>query len=151
MRDGSSRPRAGPARTGGRRLHSSDRTRLTTRNTTVGLYWCKSRRPTCTTYLAPSPITLGATSSAARSRPRRASSNSLAQYPMSFAAVRKHIAILERAGLVSKERVGRRKVVRTNLERLRVVRHLLDEYEELWRGRIDRMDDLIADTKEHGQ
>src|SRR4029079_16756078 len=37
-------------------------------------------------------------------------------YPMSFAAVQKHVAILERAGLVSKERVGRRKVVRTNVE-----------------------------------
>ena len=37
-------------------------------------------------------------------------------YPMSFAAVQKHIAILERAGLVIKERVGRRKIVRTNLE-----------------------------------
>src|SRR2546423_2339062 len=72
-------------------------------------------------------------------------------YPMSFAAVQKHIAILERAGLVTKERVGRRNVVRTNLERLRVVRHLLDEYEELWRGQIDRMADLIADTKEHDQ
>src|SRR6266478_6140618 len=72
-------------------------------------------------------------------------------YSMSFAAVQKHIAILERAGLVAKERVGRRKVVRTNLERLRVVRHLLDEYEELWRGRIDRMADLIAETKERDQ
>src|SRR6266516_8140501 len=72
-------------------------------------------------------------------------------YSMSFAAVQKHIAILERAGLVTKERGGRRKVVRTNLQRLRVVRHLLDEYEELWRGRIDRMADLIADTKEHEQ
>jgi DNA-binding transcriptional ArsR family regulator len=69
-------------------------------------------------------------------------------YPMSFAAVQKHIAILERAGLVTKERVGRRKVVRTNLERLRVVRRLLDEYEELWRGRIQRMAALIADAKE---
>ena len=69
-------------------------------------------------------------------------------YPMSFAAVQKHVAILERAGLVTKERVGRRKVVRTNLERLRIVRRLLDQYEELWRGRIDRMAELIADTKE---
>src|SRR5881227_3517977 len=72
-------------------------------------------------------------------------------YPMSFAAVQKHIAILERAGLVTKERVGRRKLVRTNLESLHVVRHLLDEYEELWRSRIDRMADLIADTKEPDQ
>ena len=69
-------------------------------------------------------------------------------YPMSFAAVQKHIAILERAGLVTKERVGRRKVVRTNLERLHVVRRLLDQYEELWRGRIDRMTELISDPEE---
>src|ERR671936_1735722 len=72
-------------------------------------------------------------------------------YSMSFAAVQKHIAILERAGLVTKERVGRRKVVRTNLERLRVVRRLLDQYEELWRGRIDRMTELISDAKDNDQ
>src|SRR2546426_3713010 len=69
-------------------------------------------------------------------------------YSMSFAAVQKHIAILERAGMVTKERVGRRKGVRTNLERLRIVRRLLDQYEELWRGRIDRMAELISETKE---
>src|ERR1700716_1452773 len=69
-------------------------------------------------------------------------------YPMSFAAVQKHVAVLERAGLVTKERIGRRKVVRTNLDALRIARRLLDQYEELWRGRIDRMDELIADTKE---
>ena len=72
-------------------------------------------------------------------------------YPMSFAAVQKHVAVLERAGLVSKVRIGRRKVVRTNLEPLRVVRRLLDQYEELWRGRIDRMTDLIAETEESQQ
>ena len=69
-------------------------------------------------------------------------------YSMSFAAVQKHIAILERAGLVTKERGGRRKVVRTNLERLRVVRRLLDQYEELWRGRFARMTQVVDDTKE---
>src|SRR6516225_583243 len=72
-------------------------------------------------------------------------------YSMSFAAVQKHIAILERAGLVTKERVGRRKVVRTDLERLRVVRHLLDEYEGLWRGRINHMAELISETKASDQ
>jgi DNA-binding transcriptional ArsR family regulator len=66
-------------------------------------------------------------------------------YAMSFAAVQKHIAILERAGLVTKERIGRRKVVRTNLEGLRVARRLLDEYEELWRGRVSRMTALVAE------
>jgi DNA-binding transcriptional ArsR family regulator len=66
-----------------------------------------------------------------------------AHYPMSFAAVQKHVAILERAGLVSKQRSGRRKVVRTNLTGLRVARRLLDRYEELWRGRVERMSQLI--------
>jgi DNA-binding transcriptional ArsR family regulator len=67
-------------------------------------------------------------------------------YPMSFAAVQKHVAILERAGLITKQRIGRRKVVRANLEGLRVARRLLDQYEELWRGRIDRMTDLVTQT-----
>ncbi len=71
-----------------------------------------------------------------------------AHYPMSFAAVQKHVAILERAGLVTKQRIGRRKVVRTHLEALRVARRLLDQYEELWRERIDRMSSLITDTTE---
>ena len=70
------------------------------------------------------------------------------QYPMSFAAVQKHIAILERAGLVSKQRIGRRKVVRTNVEGVRVAQRLLDRYEQLWRDRIDRMTDLITTSKE---
>jgi DNA-binding transcriptional ArsR family regulator len=67
-------------------------------------------------------------------------------YPMSFAAVQKHVAILERAGLVTKHRVGRRKVVRTNLEGLRVARRVLDRYEDLWRERIERMNQLIRES-----
>ena len=69
-------------------------------------------------------------------------------YAMSFAAVQKHVAILERAGLATKIRIGRRKVVRTNLEGLRVARRLLDRYEDMWRGRVDRMDALVAESKE---
>ena len=69
-------------------------------------------------------------------------------YPMSFAAVQKHIAVLERSGLVTKQRTGRRKVVRTNIEGLRLARGLLDQYEALWRGRIDRITDLITRTEE---
>jgi DNA-binding transcriptional ArsR family regulator len=69
-------------------------------------------------------------------------------YPMSFAAVQKHVAILERAGLVTKQRIGRRKVVRTNVAGLRMARGLLDQYEQLWRDRIERMTDLITQTTE---
>lgn len=65
-------------------------------------------------------------------------------YPMSFAAIQKHVAVLERAGLITKHRAGRRKVVRTNRDALLVARRLLDRYEGLWRGRIDRMNELLA-------
>jgi len=70
-------------------------------------------------------------------------------YPMSFAAVQKHIAVLERAGLITKQRIGRRKIVRINPEALLVARRLLDRYEGLWRARIDRMNELIAETGRH--
>jgi DNA-binding transcriptional ArsR family regulator len=69
-------------------------------------------------------------------------------YSMSFAAVQKHVAVLERAGLVTKVRTGRRKVVRTNVEGLRRARRLLDRYEERWRGRLDRMAALVTEAKE---
>jgi DNA-binding transcriptional ArsR family regulator len=69
-------------------------------------------------------------------------------YPMSFAAVQKHVAVLERAGLVTKQRTGRRKVVRTHIDGLRSAQRLLDRYEDLWRGRFDRMTDLVTETKE---
>ena len=69
-------------------------------------------------------------------------------YPMSFAAVQKHVAVLERAGLVSKRREGRRLVVTTRLERVRAAQRLLDQFEELWRGRADRMADILAVPEE---
>jgi DNA-binding transcriptional ArsR family regulator len=71
-----------------------------------------------------------------------------AHYPMSFAAVQKHVAILERAGLVAKHRIGRRKVIRTELEALRTAQGLLRRYEDIWRERFDRMSLLIDESKE---
>jgi DNA-binding transcriptional ArsR family regulator len=66
-----------------------------------------------------------------------------ARYPMSFAAVQKHVAVLERAGLVRKRVDGRRRVVTTDMAGLHDARAVLDHYEELWRGRIDRMHQLL--------
>jgi DNA-binding transcriptional ArsR family regulator len=64
-------------------------------------------------------------------------------YPMSFAGVQKHVAVLERAGLVTKERRGREQVVRTDAGALARARAALDELEATWRGRVDRMSDLV--------
>jgi DNA-binding transcriptional ArsR family regulator len=69
-------------------------------------------------------------------------------YPMSFAAVQKHVAVLERAGLVTKERRGREHLVSTDAAAVRRARHALDELEAIWRGRVDRMSDLLAQAAE---
>ena len=65
-------------------------------------------------------------------------------YPMSFAAVQKHVAVLERAGLVTKERRGREQLVRTDPDAVRRARQALDQLEMAWRGRVDRMVELLA-------
>src|SRR6476620_8891949 len=69
------------------------------------------------------------------------------RYPMSFAAVQKHVAVLEAAGLVTKERRGREQLVRTDVETVQRARELLDGIEELWRARVGRIDDRLATDK----
>jgi DNA-binding transcriptional ArsR family regulator len=66
-------------------------------------------------------------------------------YDMSFAAVQKHVAVLERASLVTKEKRGREQIVRAHHEGLRRARRLLDEYEMIWRHRADRIADILAE------
>ena len=69
------------------------------------------------------------------------------RYPMSFAAVQKHVAVLEGAGLITKERHGRERLVRTEVDTVQRARELLDGIEELWRARVDRIDDLLQAEK----
>lgn len=64
-------------------------------------------------------------------------------YPMSLAAVQKHVAALERAGLVTKERRGREQLVQTDAGTVDRARQALDELASTWRGRVDRMSDLL--------
>ncbi|MDN4477947.1 metalloregulator ArsR/SmtB family transcription factor [Demequina sp. SYSU T00039] len=66
-------------------------------------------------------------------------------YDMSFAAVQKHVAVLEGAGLVVKTPRGRERLVRGNPDRIRKAQRLLDAYEQLWRDRVDRLDSLFAE------
>jgi DNA-binding transcriptional ArsR family regulator len=68
-----------------------------------------------------------------------------ALYAMSFAAVQKHVAVLERASLVSKEKRGREQIVRGDHEGLLKARRLLDEYEQIWRQRAARMADILTE------
>ncbi|MBE7187768.1 metalloregulator ArsR/SmtB family transcription factor [Jatrophihabitans endophyticus] len=68
-----------------------------------------------------------------------------ASYDMSFAAVQKHVAVLEGAGLVDKQIRGRERLVRGNPDTIRRAQALLDAYEQIWRGRIARLDALLAE------
>lgn len=66
-------------------------------------------------------------------------------YDMSFAAVQKHVAVLEAADLVAKIPRGRERIIRGNPETIRRAQELLRHFEQLWRGRIDRLDALLAE------
>jgi DNA-binding transcriptional ArsR family regulator len=66
-------------------------------------------------------------------------------YPMSFAAVQKHVAVLERAGLVTKRRRGREQRVSGDPDGLAVARMLLDDLEAVWRARLDRFAAVLAE------
>ena len=66
-------------------------------------------------------------------------------YDMSFAAVQKHVAVLEAAGLIVKRAEGRERLVRADPAMIARARALLDRFESMWRGRVDRLDALLAE------
>ena len=68
-------------------------------------------------------------------------------YPMSFAAVQKHVSVLQRAGLVTKERRGREQLVRTDAAAVRRARDVLEQLEVTWRQRADRMSDVLEEMR----
>jgi DNA-binding transcriptional ArsR family regulator len=74
-----------------------------------------------------------------------------ANYDMSFASVQKHVAVLERAGLLSKRRNGREQLAHGEVEAVRSIASMLVDLEDLWRGRIARIDELIAHDPRHDQ
>lgn len=67
-------------------------------------------------------------------------------YAMSFAAVSKHVAVLQKAGLVTKQPRGRERLVRGNPQAIQRAQALLDSYEHLWRERISRLDALLDEA-----
>lgn len=66
------------------------------------------------------------------------------QYEVSFAAIQKHVTVLEKASLVSKRTEGRRRLVRNNPDTLHRATELLAEYERIWTRRIDAIDRILG-------
>ena len=69
-------------------------------------------------------------------------------YPMSTTAVQKHVAVLEEAGLVHLRRHGRQQLVQTEIDTVAKAQALLAEFEQLWRGRLDRIGDVLGQPVE---
>jgi len=69
-------------------------------------------------------------------------------YDMSFAAVQKHVAVLERASLITKTRRGREQIVGGNVAALGTVTSLLDEFERVWRQRVHQMSEILKEGGE---
>lgn len=67
-----------------------------------------------------------------------------AKYAMSFAAVQKHVAVLDKSGLITKRRNGREQLASGDVAAVRSVASLLTEMEQVWRGRIARIDELLV-------
>jgi DNA-binding transcriptional ArsR family regulator len=69
------------------------------------------------------------------------------KYEVSFAAVQKHVVVLEKAGLLVKRRSGREQLASGDVAS---VASMLTELEQVWRDRIARIDELISSdsTKE---
>ncbi|HYO80615.1 MAG TPA: metalloregulator ArsR/SmtB family transcription factor [Bryobacteraceae bacterium] len=71
-----------------------------------------------------------------------------AHYQMSFAAVQKHVAVLERAHLVTKRKDGRAQRVAGNPDAVRRANRLLQQFEQIWEARIGRLDELLANSNQ---
>ena len=70
------------------------------------------------------------------------------QYDISFAAVAKHVAVLEKAKLIRKQKRGREQVVRIAPQAMRDANYYLKQYEMLWSGRFNEIDDLLKEDHE---
>lgn len=69
------------------------------------------------------------------------------QYEVSFAAIQKHVSVLEKASLVTKRVQGRQKLVRNNPDTLRRATELLARYERIWTQRIDAIGQILDQEK----
>lgn len=74
-----------------------------------------------------------------------------AAYPMTFAAVQRHVAVLEDAGLVAKRPVHRHRFVRARPEALDEVQEALALLCEQWHERVERMHDVLADEPRNAE
>jgi DNA-binding transcriptional ArsR family regulator len=68
-------------------------------------------------------------------------------YKLTFAAISKHLQVLEKAKLIIKHRKGKEQVVSISAETLKDADHYLHHFKDMWEARFDRLDKLLIAEK----
>jgi DNA-binding transcriptional ArsR family regulator len=69
------------------------------------------------------------------------------KFQMTLTGMKKHVGVLERAGLVTTEKVGRVRTCRLGRERLEKETVWIERYRQLWAARFDELDNIIEELK----
>jgi len=70
---------------------------------------------------------------------------------MTLTGMKKHIGVLEQAGLVTTDKVGRVRTCRLGRRRLEEESAWIESYRQLWAARFDELDQIIAELKREEQ
>ncbi len=70
------------------------------------------------------------------------------RFRMTLTGMRKHVGVLEQAGLVATEKVGRVRTCRIGARRLEGVTEWIENYHQLWDARFAELDQVIEEMKQ---
>src|SRR5215472_2639883 len=73
------------------------------------------------------------------------------KFHMTLTGMKKHVGVLERAGLVTTEKVGRVRTCKLGLRRLEEELAWIEKYHRLWEARFDDLDALVEQLKRREQ
>ncbi len=69
------------------------------------------------------------------------------KFHMTLTGMKKHVGVLERAGFVATEKVGRVRTCKLGLRRLEAEAAWIESYRQLWATRFDALDEVVEDLK----
>jgi DNA-binding transcriptional ArsR family regulator len=69
------------------------------------------------------------------------------KFHMTLTGMKKHVGVLEQAGLVTTEKVGRVRTCKLGLRRLEEEAAWIEKYRQLWAARFDALDQVVEDLK----
>jgi len=73
------------------------------------------------------------------------------KFHMTLTGMKKHVSVLEQAGLVSTEKVGRVRTCKLGLRRLEEEAAWIERYRQLWDARFDELDKVVAELKQKNE